>query len=115
MYNSLLTAADCLVPAESDRFDAMFEPERVLRDLPPCMTYYSKDLIVTITDGQSQAEFNFEVFISKSYGVKNNAIRFGSIAIKLNKLHIHVGWKVDVMISEETVLPEVTHQYTASI
>jgi hypothetical protein len=71
-----------------------FEPGYVFADLPPALLERSNELIVSITDNISSTEMKFEVFISKTYAIRDGKVRFGSLGFELASLILAVQWKI---------------------
>jgi hypothetical protein len=95
---------DCIVYMSSDMDEKYLEPARVLNALPIDPTTQYPAMIVRITDGVKSVEFEASVFLSKTYVIKNDSIKFGSVAIKLKSLSINVGWKI--LVEDVTCMTE---------
>jgi hypothetical protein len=94
MYSRCLDVKSCLIPAVSLAGDYQFEPGCVFADLPPAWLQRSNELSVLISDGVSSTEMKFEVFISKSYSIRDGKIRVGSMGFNLTSLSLALQWKV---------------------
>jgi len=92
-YSKVIDVRDCIVSVSSDTDEKHLEPGRVLSALPIDPTAMNSIMVVRITDGTKSVEYETDTFLSKTYPIRNDSIRFGSVAIKVNLLSIMVGWK----------------------
>jgi len=94
MYSVALDVTSCLLPGDGTSSKAVFEPGRVLENLPPQLFTTGHVVVVTISDGSETVEYNLDTFLSKDYRTDCKTIRFGGKQMAIAKLTIKVGFKV---------------------
>jgi hypothetical protein len=77
-----------------------FEPALAFRNIPKSLLDLSSSLKVILTDDREKIEYNYEVFLSKTYKVKDGRIKFGSKWLTTHGLYIMVGHRILIVNAE---------------
>lgn len=96
MYSKLIDVSTCIISDVSTGVATDFEPSAVLRGLESLVLGKELTTIVTVSDGIATAEYDLDTFLSKTYRIINNHVRFGSTRINLSSIAVSVGWKIQL-------------------
>jgi hypothetical protein len=94
VYTRVLHLAHCILTDDSPTDAGELEPGKILEAIPKEWTRDTTELIVTLTDGHSMLEYDFDKFLARSYPIAGDTVAFGLKKLNITKLSIVVGIKI---------------------
>jgi hypothetical protein len=92
-YSRVLDVSGCIQVSDYNPSVSFFEPAVAMQSLPKALLDMGNTLTVLIRDEETSIEYRFDTFISRSYGMIGDRVKFGSKSIQVDKMAIYVGVK----------------------
>jgi len=94
VYSAIVPKSECVVSELRLNSSESIEPSKILARVPKSILESEMELVAIVSDGRKRIEYTLPQFLSTSYPIRGEHVKFGSVFLVLSQLSIVIGVKL---------------------